>query len=536
MSAVQAYVTTFRLGTTTGTQTISGIVDRDGHAFEPVHIMFIGGTGQLETLWSNGSGLYNSVSVDTGWYNATDGKVYTSSIAELPQFSSKIVSGSGGGRAYSSLEANAFFGGDVYRLCSVTATRVGEFDLETTFNDGYFAVDIMCVCLGGADLDVEMLDFSGGSGNKATSFESKGLLNREMTQAAAGSVLTSIGGGLGHGVGFDTPSGGGYGAHGLIQNQGGNYRVQSAGPGAMDINPTTGAAINGCTVTAWTPSYLAVTAGSQLTPMSFGGATVVCNSGTVRANTTTGEQIIDLGIDARFVYLVGTGTTNAASTDSAWVEMCESWIAGHRYASNWWGESRTGNSTPLYGASYISNTSLLRFADSAGPKGSATAFGAVAEFDSLSANGQLIVNWTVADGTQRDLLWFALGEIAVPYVPPSYTTVPLVERRLRQAPHIVSELNRQFISKFQIHLQPGIGQGAGQGADPMVMFQYSKDGGHTWSNERLLPAGKVGQYARRCIAWRLGVGRDWVFRVSVTDPNVPWALVAAYLDGSEGVN
>jgi len=120
--------------------------------------------------------------------------------------------------------------------------------------------------------------------------------------------------------------------------------------------------------------------------------------------------------------------------------------------------------------------------------------------------------------------------------PEVYHTVPLLQRRLRQAPHLVSDLKRQFISKFQVHLQPGIGQGTGQGADPLVMFQYSKDGGQTWSHERLLPAGQVGEFDRRCLTYRLGTGRDWVFRLTVTDPNVPWALIAAYLQGEDGIS
>ncbi|HEX7936769.1 MAG TPA: hypothetical protein VF573_27360 [Paraburkholderia sp.] len=127
-------------------------------------------------------------------------------------------------------------------------------------------------------------------------------------------------------------------------------------------------------------------------------------------------------------------------------------------------------------------------------------------------------------------------EIPVPSNDVTYHTVPLVEKRVRQAPHITNNLLRTYISECQIHLQAGIGQGTGQGADPQVMFQFSTNGGQTWSNERLLPAGRVGQFTRRCLTWRLGQGRDWVFRVSVTDPNVPWALVAAYLDVEAGTN
>lgn len=118
----------------------------------------------------------------------------------------------------------------------------------------------------------------------------------------------------------------------------------------------------------------------------------------------------------------------------------------------------------------------------------------------------------------------------------TYHTESLVERRLRRAPHLTSELKRQFVSMFQVHLQPGIGNTTGLGDEPVVMFRFSRDGGRTWSSERRLPAGAVGEYTRRCLTWQLGEGRDFVFEVAVTDPCVPWSIVAAYLEAKVGRN
>jgi hypothetical protein len=50
------------------------------------------------------------------------------------------------------------------------------------------------------------------------------------------------------------------------------------------------------------------------------------------------------------------------------------------------------------------------------------------------------------------------------------------------------------------------------------MLQYSKDGGHTWSEEIWRDIGAMGQFKCRSLFLRLGRGRDWVFRLRVTDP------------------
>lgn len=110
----------------------------------------------------------------------------------------------------------------------------------------------------------------------------------------------------------------------------------------------------------------------------------------------------------------------------------------------------------------------------------------------------------------------------------------LQERRLRRSPHAVAELDRLFISKFQLHLQTAIGNS--DTPNPIVTFRCSKDGGRTWSNPRLMQAGKVGEFTKRLIAWRLGQGRDWVFEISTVDQNAPWAIVDAYIQAERGTS
>lgn len=137
-------------------------------------------------------------------------------------------------------------------------------------------------------------------------------------------------------------------------------------------------------------------------------------------------------------------------------------------------------------------------------------------------------------------------------------------RRLRRALHLVTDLQRQYFDEFQIQFQPGVGLSghvvgftsptngvagvgvagiaiAGQnnfatvGADPQAMLRWSNDGGSTWSNEHWTSIGLQGKYKNRAIWRRLGMARDRIFEVSVTDP-VKAVIVSANLKASIGDN
>ena len=148
-------------------------------------------------------------------------------------------------------------------------------------------------------------------------------------------------------------------------------------------------------------------------------------------------------------------------------------------------------------------------------------------------------------------------------------------RRLRRAPHLVTDLQRQYFDELQIQFQPGVGQigfsrdrntylgntytiplntpltlqlnqeyvlgNAGQitASDtlrkPQAMLRWSNNGGSTWSTEHWQELGQQGYYKHRAIWRRLGMARDRVFEVVVTDP-VKAVIVSANLKGSEGEN
>jgi hypothetical protein len=108
-------------------------------------------------------------------------------------------------------------------------------------------------------------------------------------------------------------------------------------------------------------------------------------------------------------------------------------------------------------------------------------------------------------------------------------------RRLRRAPHLVSDFQRQYFEELQIQFQPGVGAATGEGEVPQAMLRWSNDGGSTWSNEYWTSIGRMGKYANRAIWRRLGTARDRVFEVSITDP-VNAVIVSANLKATGGEN
>lgn len=56
------------------------------------------------------------------------------------------------------------------------------------------------------------------------------------------------------------------------------------------------------------------------------------------------------------------------------------------------------------------------------------------------------------------------------------------------------------------------------GANPQAMLQVSKNNGHTWSSERWRDIGKIGEYLARVVWRRIGLARDFLFKIRITDP------------------
>ena len=119
--------------------------------------------------------------------------------------------------------------------------------------------------------------------------------------------------------------------------------------------------------------------------------------------------------------------------------------------------------------------------------------------------------------------------------PNNYTDNGGEIRRLRRAPHIVTDLQREYLEELQIQFQPGVGNQSDPGQSPQAMLRWSNDGGSTWSNEHWTSIGAVGLYKNRAIWRRLGWARDRVFEVVVTDP-VNAVIISSNLKASQGEN
>lgn len=85
--------------------------------------------------------------------------------------------------------------------------------------------------------------------------------------------------------------------------------------------------------------------------------------------------------------------------------------------------------------------------------------------------------------------------------------------------HIHMDGNRFAVDELYLDMETGQGLQYGQGSDPQMMLQVSKDGGHTFGPERWRSVGKVGQYKSPRVMWnRLGAAQDFVFQFTMTDP------------------
>lgn len=91
----------------------------------------------------------------------------------------------------------------------------------------------------------------------------------------------------------------------------------------------------------------------------------------------------------------------------------------------------------------------------------------------------------------------------------------------RAAPYASSIPQWLFINEVQLLAQAGVGlSGSGQGSNPQVQLEISRDGAQTWVDCGMAYLGRLGQYTTRTIWRRLGRVRAdlLVFRISITGP------------------
>jgi len=93
-------------------------------------------------------------------------------------------------------------------------------------------------------------------------------------------------------------------------------------------------------------------------------------------------------------------------------------------------------------------------------------------------------------------------------------------------PIITDEEKRIRVSALQLDMEEGIGDP--NESDTAMWLSYSKDGGHSYTDETDRSVGDTGEYSHR-IKWRrLGQARNWIFKFRTWSPN-PMVLKGAYL-------
>ena len=97
--------------------------------------------------------------------------------------------------------------------------------------------------------------------------------------------------------------------------------------------------------------------------------------------------------------------------------------------------------------------------------------------------------------------------------------------------HVFAGLEQYAIGKLQVDCETGVGLETGQGSNPQMMLQVSRDGGHTFGAEQWRDMGKLGNYRTRTQWTRLGQARDWVFRLRISDP-VKRIILGVWVDGA----
>ena len=100
--------------------------------------------------------------------------------------------------------------------------------------------------------------------------------------------------------------------------------------------------------------------------------------------------------------------------------------------------------------------------------------------------------------------------------------------RERAYTHLIDEGKRIRYNNLEIGFETGVGLQTGQGSDPKVALQLSKDGGQTWSTSFTTSIGAVGKYLTKVMFRRLGVSEQMTFRIRISDP-VKVAICGSYL-------
>jgi hypothetical protein len=105
----------------------------------------------------------------------------------------------------------------------------------------------------------------------------------------------------------------------------------------------------------------------------------------------------------------------------------------------------------------------------------------------------------------------------------------MIRRRRCQLIHQNNQL-MDFWSLI-VDVQGGVGTMVAAGANPQLKMRYSDDGGQTWSNWQIEEVGLIGQTMKRCQWDQLGIGRNRVFEIELSEA-VNLTITGAYVEVS----
>lgn len=100
--------------------------------------------------------------------------------------------------------------------------------------------------------------------------------------------------------------------------------------------------------------------------------------------------------------------------------------------------------------------------------------------------------------------------------------------RERTYTHLIDEKKQIRYNSLEINFETGVGLQSGQGSDPQVSLQVSKDGARTWSDWFNASIGRIGEYQKTVKFRRLGIAEIMTFKIRITDA-VKVAITGSYL-------
>jgi hypothetical protein len=88
----------------------------------------------------------------------------------------------------------------------------------------------------------------------------------------------------------------------------------------------------------------------------------------------------------------------------------------------------------------------------------------------------------------------------------------------RVTTHLFVQDGYVSLNSLMIDAERAVATQTGQGSEPTIMLQISRDGGKTWGDMLWRTSGKAGEYKHRALWYKLGTARQFTFKIRCTDP------------------